>query len=197
MKTTIRPTLLLGTLLVAVVVIAARADEPKPAAPAPVSGERFTTGTLTATVVAINHATREVTLKGPPGSDFSFIAAPEIARLNEVSVGDKVVVDYVVSLAGEVRAPTEAEKKTPYAVSTEQARAPGDKAPAAGFVRTIRVVGTIEKLDDPIQLVTLKGPRGNILPVRVDNPAKFKQLHVGDTVIMTYSEAIAISLKKQ
>lgn len=193
MKTTLSSALFVTALLV----LSAQAQESKPAAPAPVSGERYTTGTITATVAAINHETREVTLKGPLGNDISFIASEQVQRLNEVAVGDKVTVDYLVSLAGEVRAPTEAEKKTPYAVSTEQARAPDSKAPAAGLVRTIRVVGTIEKLDATIQLVTLKGPRGNTLPVRVTNPAKFQQLHVGDTVIMTYTEAIAISLKKQ
>jgi hypothetical protein len=197
MKTPLSSSLLVGALLgAAVMVLPLSAQGTKPAAPAPVSGERFTTGTITATVAAINHETREVTLKGPLGNDVSFVASKEVQRLNEVAVGDKVTVDYLVSLAGEVRAPTEAEKKNPYAVSTEHARAPDGKAPAAGIVRTIRVVGTIEKLDDTIQLVTLKGPRGNTLPVRVDNPAKFKQLHVGDSVIMTYSEAMAISLHK-
>jgi len=182
--------------LSAMLILPALAQEAKPAAPAPVSGERFTTGTLTATVAAINHQTRVVTLKGPLGNDVSFVVSEEVQRLNEVAVGDKVTVDYVVSLAGEVRAPTEAEKKTPYAVSTEQARSPDGKAPAVGLVRTIRAVGTIAKLDATIQLVTLKGPRGNTLPVRMTDSAKFNQLHVGDTVIMTYTEAIALSLKK-
>ena len=196
MKTNLSSILCFGALLGAVLTLPALAEESKPAATAPVSGERFTTGTITATVAAINHQTREVTLKGPLGNDVSFVAGEHVQRLDEVAVGDKVTVDYLVSLAGEVRAPTEAEKNNPYTVATEQARAPDGKAPAAGVVRTIRAVGTIEKLDATIQLVTLKGPRGNTLPVRVNDPAKFSQLHVGDTVIMTYTEAIAVSLRK-
>src|SRR6478609_7123955 len=69
--------------------------------------------TIAATVQAVNLETREVTLKGPQGNVFTVTADPAIMRLNEVKAGDDIVLDYSVSIATELRAPTAEEKANP------------------------------------------------------------------------------------
>ena len=152
---------------------------------------------MTAKVEAIDQAKREVTLKGPLGNRRHLRRGPaRQAGLNEVKVGDEVTADYYVSLAGELRAPTEDEKKTPLMILEEKARAPKGTSPAAGGLRAFKVVATVIGLDLPTQSVTLEGPLGNSGTIRAENVEKLKQLRLGDTIVVTYTEALAISLLK-
>ncbi|NOR20081.1 MAG: hypothetical protein GQ538_08355, partial [Xanthomonadales bacterium] len=57
---------------------------------------------VTAQVEAINHETREVTLRGPEGKTVSFVASEDARNLPQVSVGDIVVAEYVQSMSIEV-----------------------------------------------------------------------------------------------
>jgi hypothetical protein len=75
-------------------------------------------------------------------------------------------------------------------------RAPQGTAPAAGTLRAFKVVATVVGLDLPTQSVTLQGPRGNSGSIRLEDVEKLRQLHLGDTVVVTYTEALAISLQK-
>ncbi len=45
-------------------------------------------------------------------------------------------------------------------------------------------------------LVTLKGPMGELTSVRGENPDNVKQIHVGDTIVITYAEAVGLSITK-
>ena len=55
---------------------------------------------------------------------------------------------------------------------------------------------TIEGLDRPTQTVTVKGPRGNYLTARVANPANLTKMRIGENIVVTLTEAVAISLEK-
>ena len=57
---------------------------------------------LTAMVEAINHETREVTLRGPEGKTVSFVASTDARNLPQVQVGDIVMAEYVQSMSIEV-----------------------------------------------------------------------------------------------
>jgi hypothetical protein len=162
----------------------------------PLTAEESILVTVTAKVQAIDYEKREVTLKGPLGNVVTFSADKRIQRLNEVKVGDEVTADYYVSLAGELRAPTEAEKQAPLEVLGETVRAPKGAQPAGGKLRGFKAVTTVEGLDLPTQTVTLKGPMGNSATIRAKDVENLKKLRLGDTIVVTYTEALAISLKK-
>jgi hypothetical protein len=151
---------------------------------------------VTAKVEAIDQAKREVTLKGPLGNVVTFVVDERVKRLNEVKVGDEVTADYYVSLAGELRAPTEDEKKNPLTILAGAARAPKYTSPAGGALRAFKVVATVTGLDLPTQSVTLEGPLGNSGTIRAESVDNLKKLRLGDTVVVTYTEALAISLQK-
>ena len=55
---------------------------------------------------------------------------------------------------------------------------------------------TIEGLDRPTQTITVKGPRGNYLTARVADPSNLTQMRIGENIVVTYTEALAISLEK-
>lgn len=186
------PIIVLATALAVSVV----AQEQKPAAAPPLSAEESILVSITATVQAIDLEKREVTLKGPLGNVVTFTVDKRVKRLKEVKAGDDVTADYYVSLAGELRAPTEEEKQNPITILGELARAPKGTQPAGGGLRAIKVVTTVEGLDLPTQSVTLKGPLGNYATIRARNVDNLKQLRLGDTIVVTYTEALAISVEK-
>jgi len=152
--------------------------------------------TVTAKVESIDLAKREVTLKGPLGNVETVVVSDQVQRLNEVKVGDEVTAKYYIGIAAELREPTAAEKAEPYKVIEGSGRAPATSAPAGAIVHAIRIVATVEALDRTTQTVTLKGPGGRYVTVRVADPKILEKPRLGDTVVVTAAEAVAVSLEK-
>lgn len=111
----------------------------------------------TASVQAIDVEKRELTLKGPLGNVETLRVDPAVKRLNEIKVGDEVTAKYYVSIAGELREPTAEERRNPLTIVEGTAKAPKSASPAAGGLRIIRVVATVEGLARPTRMVTLRG----------------------------------------
>lgn len=160
------------------------------------SAEQSTLVSISARVEAINHETREATLVGPLGNVVSFVVDQAVQRLDEIQVGDLVVANYYVSLAGELRAPTELEMQNPLVVLEEGVIAPEGTSPAGGVLRAFQVVAVVIGLDLPTQSVNLMGPRGNTGIIVAQNIDNLRTLRLGDSIILTYTEALAISLEK-
>ncbi len=166
------------------------------AAAAPLTAEDSVLVTATATVKAIDHAKRELTLRNELGNETTFTVDKRVQRLNEINVGDRVTADYYISIAGELRPPTQDEKDHPLVLLEGGARAPKGTDPAGGVLRAFRVVTTVKGLDLTAQTVTLEGPMGNQLTIRARHPENLKKLKLDDTIVVTYTEALAISVDK-
>lgn len=162
----------------------------------PLTVEESAQLTMTARVKAIDQATRKVTLQDAAGHTETVIAGPEIKRLNEVSVGDMVTARCTATLIAELRPPTPEETASPITAVAVAGRSPTGADPAAGAATGVKVVTTVQAVDLPAMLVTLKGPMGDTAIVRARNPENIKKLHVGDTIVITYIEAMAMSLEK-
>ena len=150
----------------------------------------------TATVQALDLEKRELTLKDPLGNETTVTVDKAVKRLNEIKVGDEVTAKYYISIAAELREPTAEEKEKPLMITEGVAKAPKGTSPAAGGLRVIRVLATVEGLERPTRLVTLKGPRGNYLSVRARDVKRLEKLHLGDTIVVTFTEALAVSVEK-
>ena len=188
------PTIFLAAALTVSVV----AVENQASAAEPLSAEESILVSATATVQAIDHAKREVTLKGPLGNVITFSVDKRVKRLGEVKVGDEVTADYYVSIAGELRPPTEEEKQTPVQIIKGTVRAPKGTEPAGGELHAFKAVTIVQGLDLPTQSVTLQGqgPMGYTATIRARNVDNLKKLRLGDTIVVTYTEALAISVEK-
>jgi len=189
-------TILCGALLATSPGAAFSAEKQPEAANARMARKDAILVSLTASVEAIDQASREVTLKGPLGNTVTFTVDQRVKRLNEIKVGDHIRADYYISFAAELRKPTAEEEKTPFVMLDAAGKAPPGTSPAAGGLRRFKVVTTVEGLDRPTETVTVKGPRGNFLTARVADPARLTQMRIGETIIVTYTEALAISLEK-
>jgi hypothetical protein len=149
----------------------------------------------TGTITDIDYPNREMTLKGPQGQLETFVVDKQVQRFNEAKVGDKVSMDYYLGCNAEVRNPTAEEQQNPLVVLDTAGRAGPGAAPAAHEMRQIRAVVTIVGLDRSAQTVTVKGPRGKYFVARVADPSRLDKVRIGETILMTFTEATVISLK--
>ncbi len=160
----------------------------------PVTRNNYMLLTFTGTITDIDYATRELTLKDSQGRTETFVVSRHVKRFNEAKVGDQVSIDYLIGYNAEVRQPTAEEARNPLVVTEVADKSAPGADPAAGYVRRIRAVATIEAMDRTAQTVTLKGPRGRSYVVHVIDPANFDKVNVGDTVVVTFTEATAVAL---
>ena len=146
---------------------------------------------VSATITAIDPATRVVTLKGPQGNEFDVTAGPEVKNFAQMKVGDSVDVEYVEALTLELK------KGGGMPVArTDKAGAAGAKpgASPAGVVGTqVTVVADVVDVDKDKGLVTVKGPKRTI-DLKVRDPTQLALIAKGDQVQATYTEALAMSV---
>ncbi len=154
-------------------------------------GERMQT--VTATVEKIDLKKRLVTLKGPDGKSVTVEVDERVKNLPQVKKGDQVTVSYYESAAYEVKKPGEAQPGVVVAGALGTAK-PGEM-PAGVGAHTVTVTSTIEAIDKSVPSVTLKGPDGDLVTVRVRYPEKLAHVKVGDLVEITYTQALAIAVE--
>lgn len=148
---------------------------------------------VTAQVVALDKSTRTVTLKGPKGNMVEVVAGDEVKNFDQIKVGDMLAVTYVQSLSLELQ-----KAKTGASGITTQSAAvtaqPGER-PAAAAGHQVTAIAKVTAVDKKAKTISLKGPRGNTVTLDVRNPDQFKVVKVGDEVLVTYTEAMAISVE--
>jgi hypothetical protein len=172
-------------------------DEARPSAaskPQMLSRNEVAVRTFTGAITDIDYENREVTLKSSDGRAETFAVDKSVKRFNEAKVGDKVYLTYYSGFNAQVRKPTAEEQQSPLVVLEATGRSGPSDAPAGSNMRETRAVVTIEGLDRADQSITVKGPRGKYYIARVDDPSRFDDVHIGDTIVMTFTEAAAISL---
>jgi ribosomal 50S subunit-recycling heat shock protein len=148
----------------------------------------------TATVEAVDQSTRMVTLKGPKGNSVTFKAGDEVRNLAQVKVGDEVKFGYYESLAVRVLKKGEAFP-TAGEIAVGARAKPGEKP--AGVVGTETIVNaTITAIDKKAKTATLKGEDGKSVTVTPRNPKNLDKVKVGDRLVITYTEAVAVKVEK-
>jgi hypothetical protein len=161
------------------------------------TGSRAMAMQAEAVVTAIDLETRQVSLKGPDGKIFTITARDQLVKLEDVKVGDRLVVTYLAALETELRAPTEEELAEPWVVLEEAGVSEDAAHPGVAGARVIRAVVTIEGMNRELGVVTIKDSRGKLHMIGDVEPEKMEGVTLGQTAVMVYSEALAISLEKK
>jgi hypothetical protein len=160
---------------------------------APIKGDAvLAAAKVTATVAQIDHKTRLVTLKADDGQLYTFVADPSVQNLAQVQKGDLVTATYTEALAYEVKKGGKADATA----AVVGAAAPVGAKPAGVVGDKVTVTVAITAINAKVPSVTFKGPEGNTKTVKVKDPAKLKGVSVGETVELTYAEALAIKVDK-
>jgi len=144
---------------------------------------------ITATVVAIDKATRTVTLKGPHRT-VDVVAGDEVRNFDQIRIGGQVAVKYVEALSLELK-----KTKAPLNAKSEAvgARAEPGSRPAGAVGRQVTALADVVGVDEKKSIISLKGPRGNVIDLKVQNKDHFKVVKKGDQVEVVYTEAVAVA----
>jgi len=149
---------------------------------------------LSVVMKGIDLEKREVTVETPLGEQATLEVDKRLQGLNEVTVGDKVSGEYYRYGAAEFRAPTPEERQQPIQYGDVGEKRPPGISPGARDFRLIRAAVTIEALNHITETATVKGPMGRHLTVGVADPRKLEQVHIGDTVVLSYADALIVTL---
>ena len=148
---------------------------------------------VSARVVAIDKATRTVTLKGPKGDVFDVVAGDEVKNFDRIKAGDSVVARYAQALTLDLRKTKSAAGGV--TMTEDAAKAKPGELPAAAGMRQLTAIADVVAVDPKASTITLKGPKGNTFKLNVQNPDQFKVVKKGDQVEVTYTEALALSVE--
>ena len=147
---------------------------------------------ITATVEAIDSAKRELTLKGPKGNYVVMECPDSVKRFNEIKVGDQITVKYMEALVLEVhKADSAAKLGTTGSMGVERMKT---EKPAATVSRQITATVAVEAVDMAAPSITVKTADGNSLSFRVKDKKNLEGVNPGDKLVVTYSEAVAMSV---
>ncbi len=159
-------------------------------------GARVMEMTVVADIVAIDYDTREVSLETPMGEVITVTVGDQVKRLKEFAVGDSVVTTYMASVEGDLREPTEEELENPWVELDAAGRAGMEELPGGIVGRVIQAVCTVEGMNRVLGTVTIMDPRGKLHVIGDVEPEKMEGVQLGDTVVITFTEAIAMRLER-
>ena len=148
---------------------------------------------ITATVTAIDAAKREITLEAAKGKPRTFQVGSDVRNLDQVKVGDRVVVEFVQGLMMQMQKPGAAPIEPKAAVAAERAE-PGEK-PAGAMAAAIQATVTITAIDTKNRIVVFEGPEGGLYQVKAGPKVHLDKVKVGDKLDATYTEAVALRVE--
>jgi hypothetical protein len=146
--------------------------------------------TITATIEAIDKASRVVTLKGPEGNSVDVKAPDQLEGFNSLRVGDEVTATYFAAVMIRARKPGDPVATGEPATTVRRTeRTPGSDTRQE---RTFTV--TVEAVDAKAPSLRVKGPQGRVATMAVADPKQLQNLKVGDTVDLTYYESLLVKV---
>jgi Cu/Ag efflux protein CusF len=145
-----------------------------------------------AIVEAVDLETRELVLRTEDGEEVRFVAGDEVRNLEQVEVGDRVVVEATVGLVMMMSPASDAEASRTDML--EVWRSELGQRPGGLIQHTVLATGTVTELDRDARTVTVQGPEATLTLPLADH-VDVDSIHVGDEVNALYQESIAISVE--
>jgi hypothetical protein len=152
---------------------------------------------INATVVSVDAAKHQVVLKGPDGREVHFQLTDKAKNLGNLKAGDQVDIKVARSVAAYLD--TDVDKGLPGTTEGvgEARNAPGS-APGGEAYRQVQVQLKITAIDVKKNQVTFENPKGESKTISVEKPeiqAKLKDLKVGQSVYVTYTDFLQVTSK--
>ena len=187
MKTAGRLTV--GALAVVMALAACQAPPPKPMETIEDTVE------VSATVEKVDVLNRLLSLKTESGEVVTVEVDPAVQNLVQVRPGDRVVARYRQAIGAKISKDAAGQ---PVTVDLDAEKAKLGAKPSARASQTTNVPVTIKEVDTKTNVVTFNGPDGLVRVLAVESPQGqefIKQLKPGDTVVITFTEALALSVE--
>jgi hypothetical protein len=148
---------------------------------------------VTATVTAIDAATRKVTLVTPDGKKNTVTAGPDVVNFGQIQVGDQVKATVAEQLVVFVRRLGEPSND---GAAAAVALAPVGAKPGVLMANTVEVTAKVEALDPEHRKATLRFPDGTSKTLTVRKDVDMTKGKIGDDIVFRTTEALAITVEK-
>lgn len=160
---------------------------------APGSAKATQTAKTTATVVGIVADTRTVSLKRSDGRIVEVHAGDEVRNFDKINVGDKVTAEYTQALSLDLKKGGSGIRER--SESSDMTRAPVGAQPSGTVGRQVTILADVVAVKSKDKLVTLRGPKGYLVDLKVQDPEQLNRVKKGDQVQAVYEEALAVSVE--
>jgi Cu/Ag efflux protein CusF len=184
----LHPALTVPGILAALAVLAL---SPAPAADKPITQKA--TQTIKSKIEAIDHDARLITLKGKDGVSEMIYAPPEVRRFDELKVGDTVTFTYNESLVYEIRKP--GEPIPPSKADEPAVVRNATPKPSASVTQRQTATVLVKAVDTKAPSITVETEDGHTESFHVEHKDHLKNVKPGDHIVITYSEALLISVE--
>jgi hypothetical protein len=147
----------------------------------------------TYTIDAIDHDNRVVMLKDKDGNSTPVYCGPDmVKRFNELKVGDKVTFRYYESVVTQVR---KAGDTTP--IPKDQSGLTRGTGPRPGGTISQQQTAsvTVKAIDPSVPSITVSTDTGRTMSFKIEDKKNIEGLKVDDKVVITYTQALVISVQ--
>ncbi len=166
-----------------------------PSSTTPVTGiAAETVITVHGKIVAVDSASKQVTLQGPGGKTVT-LAVNNPYNLQSLKAGDRYVAQFTESVSIVGKGPSDKPPVATLATGLWTAK-PGE-IPGAVAARRAQLVVVVSAIDQADQRVTLQAPDGSTENIHVTNPAALQGVQVGDRITITLTQSVAIALSPE
>jgi len=172
-------------VLAALVLLPAAAHAQKPMTEGSSSVEK-------ATIIAIDHDKRMVTLKDKEGNEETIQVGPEVKRFPELKVGDVITFRYYESTVYAIRkpgAPSGLPKDSERTVVAHKSARPG-----ATVSEQSTATVTVKAIDTKVPSITVLTEDGRKASFKIEDKKALKGVKVEDKIEITYTEAVVMSV---
>jgi hypothetical protein len=145
------------------------------------------------TVTKVDKEARSVTFRGPRGNLGTLDVPKESQNFDQVKVGQQYNMKYVEAVAVDIR-----KGGAPSATAAQEVKlAPKGSKPGGVVVRTVQLAGVIDAVDYKDRYIAVRGPKGNVMPLKVGADINMQELAAGDRITVTHTAALAIEMVAQ
>ena len=144
--------------------------------------------TASATVTAVNPATRRITLSAQDGTKATFVAPEEVRNFDRIKVGDRLNATLKEQLVVTVN-----EGEDPAVThAAVLAAAPKGAKPGAMVAETFALVATVDAIDTTNRQATLRFKDGQTREVPIRQDVDLSRYNVGDRVVIRITQQLTL-----
>ena len=144
------------------------------------------------TVTKVDKETRTVTFRGPRGNLGTLSVPKESQNFDQVKPGQQYKMKYVEAVAVDIR-----KGGAPSAAAAQDMKLNPKGKPGGIVVQTVQLAGVIDAVDYKERYVAVRGPKGNVVPLKVADAINMEPLSAGDRITVTHTAALAIEMVEQ
>lgn len=147
---------------------------------------------ITTKILAVDQANRLITVESASGP-LTLHVPDSVKRLSEIKAGDTLRITYNFAVAVALKRGGQPIRSGVSAQSAGAVKQAGTVAAGAGM-KEGAIVANITAIDTAKNRITVQGPAGRMLTLKLAEPGIASQIKVGDQVEVAYREAVAVQV---